>query len=460
VLVPHIPSARGLAISAVLAAAFAVLPVPAVALGPPETLAAARTLGTLEGTADPVDPAFPVDYLVVSWLDGGDRPEVRFRTEVGWSSWHRIVLDEVPTTDGRTYSRLVSGDDAYVYQVRGKARDVEAVAINTTDGPREPLWQQPEAEASHLAQPAVVSRPAWGANEDLRFTNATTEKCTRTFYPTEKLIVHHTVTVNDDPDPAATVRAIYYDHVVNRGFCDIAYNFLVSSSGQIFKGRYSGPQNTKNQDTLTGENAQGLGVTGGHTAGWNSGTMGIALLGNYVSTPITEPARQALVNHLAWEAERHGLDPLATTAFTNPSGGATKTAPNISGHRDWTPTACPGENLYQTLPAIRQEVAAHTGAIAKADTKAPRIRRIREADVGRRFAEIKWRTSEPATEQVLFWRPGGKRRTTPLDPTRVNSHQVRLTGLKRGTKYLYRVMSWDAAGNRAVSGKQDFTTAV
>jgi hypothetical protein len=456
VSVRRFPPFRLLAMAAALAAVFAVVPVPVLALGPPETLAAGRALGRLEGPSTPVDPAFPVDFLVLSWLDGS-RPEVRFQSQAGWTPWSRVTLDEVPTTGDRTYSRLVPAGDADTYQVRGEAQGLEALAINTTDGPRDASWEQPEAEASHLTQPSLISRPAWGANEDLRFKNATTEKCTRTFYPTGKLIVHHTVTANNDPDPAATVRAIYYDHVVNRGFCDIAYNFLVASGGEIFKGRYSGPQNTKDQDTLTGENAQGEGVTGGHTAGWNSGTMGIAILGNYVSTPIPEPARQALVRHLAWEAERHGLDPLATTAFTNPAGGETNTAPNISGHRDWTSTQCPGETLYDSLPGIRQEVAALVGSVG--DRKPPRITRVREGDVGRRFAEIKWRTSEPASEQVQYWVPGRKRRTSPLDDSRVKGHEVRLGRLKRDTEYLYRVIGWDAAGNRAISRKQDFTTA-
>ncbi len=35
-----------------------------------------------------------------------------------------------------------------------------------------------------------------------------------TFFPVQGLIVHHTVTANDDPDPAATVRAIYHHHVL------------------------------------------------------------------------------------------------------------------------------------------------------------------------------------------------------------------------------------------------------
>lgn len=447
-------AARAPALAAALGILLAIVPVPVLALGAPRTLAAERSLGSLRGRAEAVDPAFPVDYLVVSWTDG-DRPLVRFRHGSAWGSWTRVLLDDFPPSGGRTFSTLVAAEDGDAYQVRAEADGVEALAINTTDGPRSLEWRQPEAEATHLPQPALITRSAWGADESLRF-NGSTEKCTRTFYPTQKLIVHHTVTSNSDPDPAATVRAIYYDHVVNRGFCDIAYNFLVDAQGHLYKGRYSGPQNTTNQDTPTGENAQGYGVTGAHTGGYNSGTVGIAILGTYTSTPIPTAARQALVQQLAWEADHHGLDPLATSLYTNPQSSATKMNPNISGHRDWTATQCPGETLYQVLPAIRQEVAAAVGA--PVDTKPPRFSAIEARRLRPLSALIRWRTSEPADQQVQYWEPGHARTNSPLVATLSRGHRVRLRGLERGTEYRYRVLGRDAAGNDGRSRRKRFVT--
>jgi hypothetical protein len=447
------PSIRAIALTAALGAFLAVLPIPAMALGPPQTLAAKRALGLLDGTAAQVEPSFSVDYLSVSWIDG-TQPEVRFRTGSSWTRWSRVELDDIPITGGRTYSALISGGDAEAYQVRGDTRGVQALAINTTDGPRPLVWRGPQAEATHLAQPTPITRAQWGADESLRF-NGSTEKGTRTFHPTQKLIVHHTVTANDDPDPAATIRAIYYDHVVNRGFLDIAYNFLLDPRGIIYKGRYSGPHNTTTQDTVTGENALGQGVTGAHTGGFNSGTMGIAILGNYVSTPIPDPARQTLVRHLAWESERHGLPPLATSTYTNPESGAKKFAPNISGHRDWTATQCPGEMLYDVLPAIRQEAAALVGSI---DTTPPRISGIKARKVRQRSAIIRWRTNEPASGQIQYWEPGRKRRTTRADPALERGHKARVPALRPGTAYRYRVFGWDSAQNAAFSRPKRLTT--
>ena len=84
------------------------------------------------------------------------------------------------------------------------------------------------------------------------------------YVPVKKIIVHHTVTSNSDPDPAATVRSIYYYHAVSLGWGDIGYNFLIDRQGRIYEGRYGG-------------NA----VVGGHALTWNYGSVGIAALGNY-----------------------------------------------------------------------------------------------------------------------------------------------------------------------------------
>lgn len=452
-----IPSARTSALAAVLGLLFAAAPVPAVALSTPRALSAARTIGIIDGAGPVTDPRFPVDYLGLSWREG-PRPYIRFLDDGRWTPWGRVLEDEIPTIGGRTWSALVPAGDADAYQVRGENTGVRAFAINTTDGPRSLEWETPEAEATHIVQPPLITRAGWGADESLRCNPDGTPKFSWTFYSTQKLIVHHTATANDDPDPAATVRAIYVYHVVNRGFIDIAYNFLVDAQGNIYKGRYSGPNGTCYQDTLTGEDPQSRGVSGAHTGGWNSGTMGIAVLGTYTSVPIPDPARQALIHHLAWEAEHHGLDPLATTTFTNPASGDTNAAPNISGHRDWTVTECPGEILYQTLPTIRQEVAAFTGPIAPPDTEPPRISEIEARRIRRMSAIIRWRTNEPATSRVIYWAAGSKHRRTPTDQDLTPGHRVRLHGLEPGTHYLFRPVSRDEAGNIANGRTRHFDT--
>ncbi len=332
-------------------------PVPAFALGHPETLADTRALGRVDGNSAVFDVSFPIDYLGISWTTGSE-PTVRFRNAGRWGDWQEVHPDDIPRLQSRTYSSLLAADDAQAFQIRGSNDDVRAVSINTTDGPRSPRFVPRKAGASHLVQPGLLSRAQWGADESYRFNADGTEKWPPAFYATQKLIAHHTATKNNDADPAATVRAIYRYHAIDQGWGDIGYNFLVDAQGRIYKGRYSGPPGTRTSDTSTGEDGEGRGVTAGHTLGYNSGTMGIAVLGTYRSRGISTTARTSIVSHLAWEAERHGLDPLASSLYVNPVNGSQKSNANISGHRDWVSTDCPGSGFYNQLPSIRQEVAA------------------------------------------------------------------------------------------------------
>jgi len=204
--------------------------------------------------------------------------------------------------------------------------------------------------------PAVIPRAGWGADESLRYDSSGKETWPPAFWPIQKLIVHHTDTQNGDPDPAATVRSIYYYHAVTQGWGDIGYNFLIDESGRIYEGRHS--RDYAPGETPTGRDLSGRGVTGAHAQGFNSGTVGIALLGTLTSQDATPAARDALERLLAWEAYSTGLDPEGSSTFVNPVSGQQATFPNIAGHRDVNATECPGGTFYATLPAIRADVDA------------------------------------------------------------------------------------------------------
>ncbi|WP_371576443.1 hypothetical protein [Streptomyces sp. NBC_01314] len=54
---------------------------------------------------------------------------------------------------------------------------------------------------------------------------------------------------------------------------------------------------------------------------------------------------------------QHGVDPQARVTYTNPVNGTRKEVAEISGHRDWLATECPGEVMYQELEQLRTAVA-------------------------------------------------------------------------------------------------------
>ena len=74
-------------------------------------------------------------------------------------------------------------------------------------------------------------------------------------------------------------------------------------------------------------------------------------------------------------------------------------------------------------------------------------------------ATITWTTNEPATSQVEYGLTASYGSRTTWDSNRVNDHCVDLTGLEPGRTYHYRVISIDAALNRAESADGTFTTA-
>lgn len=366
---------------------------PATALTVPKTLADQRPV-----QRGPMEPGFPIDYVGVLWdvehghhhHDGDDEgPEphgaVRFRHDGVWTAWQPLIEDGVQA-EGRWLSGLVSGGDAEAYQVRGvpaEAVSARAAAINTTDGPQVRIGEARGGSAGALASTQCQSRADWGADEELRFDATGNEIWPPTHHPVQVLTVHHTATKNNDPDPEATVRAIYRYHAVDNGWGDIGYQYLIDESGVVYEGRWSGTASAS-CETANGDgsefgheaadaDADADGVldemtTGAHTGGANSGNMGIALLGEFTDHPRTggDPkvaAVSSLEDVLAELAVRHALDPTKLDVlYVNPVDGSTKTVPTISGHRDWNATECPGKRLYGQLPTIRQNVAAKMAA--------------------------------------------------------------------------------------------------
>jgi hypothetical protein len=213
-------------------------------------------------------------------------------------------------------------------------------------------------------QPKVIPRVDWGADESYRFDSSGHEIWPPAFYPVQKLIAHHTATKNSDPDPAATIRSIYYYHAVTQGWGDIGYNFLIDEAGNVYEGRrtFDYPSGS----SPTEENSLGEGVTAAHAQGYNSGTVGIALLGTLTHQDATAAARSALERLLGWASDHHGIDPQGSSLYTNPVSGTQATFPNIAGHRDVVATECPGGVFYATLPTIRSDVAAMLGGPAPA----------------------------------------------------------------------------------------------
>lgn len=210
--------------------------------------------------------------------------------------------------------------------------------------------------ASRSAAYVLLSRQAWGADESLRFGADGSETWPPDYHPVQTLSVHHTGSANGEANPAARVRTIYRDQTVGQAWGDIGYHYLIDAAGRVYEGRWSGT------DGDPAHNAAGRLVTGAHISTYNTGNVGIALLGTFSTVAPTAAARGALVQLLAELATRHSINPLQQkVVYVNPVSGAMWDGPAISGHRDWAATDCPGGVLHSQLPAIRADVAALMG---------------------------------------------------------------------------------------------------
>jgi hypothetical protein len=323
--------------------------------------------GPDEGEPAQVRLPFPVTHVGLLWRGSeDDAVEIRWLRADGSGAWHRPPIWH-DAGDPRTWlvaSGLVRPEPGVAgLAVRRPAtvHQVEVVAIDA--GGRR--LREPVADGGRAPdEPPVISRREWGANEGMR-------KGHPEFAPISKLVVHHTVTTNGDPDPAQTVRAIYAYHTRHNGWNDIGYNFVVDQQGRLYEGRYA--RVYRPGEAPTGEDEAGNGVIGAHAKAVNPGTVGVALLGDYSGGVVPPPAQlDGLVRVLAWDAARHDIDPKGATPFTAVDGSR-RTFPNISGHRDVGDTGCPGGRLYERLPEIRQRVADAIGAPAPAPAPPPAL---------------------------------------------------------------------------------------
>ena len=204
---------------------------------------------------------------------------------------------------------------------------------------------QDTADAA-MAMPDVYSRAQWGADESIM-------TWAPHYAPTIRAAtLHHTAGANNYTagDVPAILRSIYRYHAVSRGWGDIGYNVLVDKTGRLWEGRVGGLAST---------------VIGAHAGGFNSGTFGVSMLGNYDTAATTQPMVDAVAAIIAWKFSLYGVNPRGSTTLTSGGGGTSKyaagvqvTLPTIFGHRDVGSTSCPGQYGYARLGEIRDRVAA------------------------------------------------------------------------------------------------------
>jgi hypothetical protein len=296
----------------------------------------------------------------------GVSTQIRTKNASGvWSDWTAIQQDDVQLTSSTDPQDFRGGtapywtDDAYGIEVIVQAadgstpRDVQVQLIDPGASAADANPGAPQAkDQAHAAttMPAIFSRAQWGADESLMGWD-------HEYAPTIKAAtIHHTADSNNytADDVPKIMRSIYAYHAVSLGWGDIGYNVVVDKFGRAWEGRSGGLSST---------------VIGAHAGGFNYGTFGISMLGNYDLVDTTPAMIETVASVVAWKLSLYGVNPRGRVTLTSAGGGTARYAagvsvdlPTIFAHRDVGATACPGRYGYSHMDQIRALVATKMDA--------------------------------------------------------------------------------------------------
>ena len=189
--------------------------------------------------------------------------------------------------------------------------------------------------SSTIVRPPIVSRGEWGAlpvNHQARNENGfyqrgsnpegwyVYEGSLRDSYQT--LIVHHSSFY--EADGRATLREVQRLHREDRMWADIGYHYLVDTDGRIYEGRE-------------------LAARGVHAGGYNTGSVGVCLLGDFRFAAPVAAQWAGMVALGRWLVAELALSHLA-------------------GHRQFNAaTECPGAALLARLPELAAGLGVEYG---------------------------------------------------------------------------------------------------
>ncbi|MCX5140667.1 MULTISPECIES: N-acetylmuramoyl-L-alanine amidase [unclassified Streptomyces] len=278
------------------------------------------------------------------WVGDSDGVEVRVRPET--PDTRDASATPVPLPAGLHLELVDPGRDPQETTATGAAGADRTAPLGATALPA--LSRTATEEAAGLApgakpfigpRPRIVTRKGWGADEKLRESGFAYTKTVKAAF------IHHSATGNNYKCSQApsVLRGIYRYHVKSSGWRDIGYNFAVDKCGNIYEGRAGGVTKA---------------VMGAHTLGFNTNTMGIAVLGTFSKSNPPAAAVTAVSKLTAWKLGLFGANPKGKVTLT--SGGSNKYKKGkkvklnvISGHRDGFATECPGARLYKKLGTAR-----------------------------------------------------------------------------------------------------------
>ena len=333
-----------------------------------------RALVRLAPDAGVIDPAQPArsgwaarvalpnhgQMVGLTWTGAGEvQLELRSHDARAWSDWVQLDsgADEAPDApEGRGVKGIGPiwvGEGTDLIDLRVRAGSLAQLTMHSLESVEPRSARAGISAASAAASPpSLIPRADWGARP-WSYSTSGCENGPR--YATPRLaIVHHTVNTNSYSAEQADdlVRGIQAFHIDAEGYCDIAYNFVIDRFGRRFEARAGGADR---------------GVVGGHARGFNTGTIGVALLGDFSKTGAPAVMGASLDDLLTWKFFIHGIDSRAIVGFVSGCsteggyrckypGGTMAVLPTVIVHGDVTYTGCPGQ-AASFAPTLRRDVS-------------------------------------------------------------------------------------------------------
>ena len=319
----------------------------------------------------------------VHWRGSG---KVLFRThgkDGEWGPWRAGAPEPEDGPDPASREQRAAGWRLGNPWWVGESDGIQARAIGDVTRIKAHLVWSPETliplrRPAATVTPPIVPRSSWGADERIRRGPPSYATGVRF------AVVHHTAGRNgySRAEAAAIVKGIQLFHVQGNGWNDMGYNFLVDRFGTVYEGRFGGVDRN---------------VVGAHAQGFNTGSVGVALLGTYEDVAPSPAAQDAIARLIAWRLDVAHVDPTAFLTFI--SGGSDRYPSGVpvllngvSGHRDTGFTACPGDLLYARLGAIAA-AARSVGGLKIFEPK---------ASVSGSSIRVRGRLSQPQSWTVAF----------------------------------------------------------
>lgn len=195
-----------------------------------------------------------------------------------------------------------------------------------------PMQRSPES-GSPPAAPLIVPRADWGARlpdhtapEELGFASKATEP-EWYIYPGDltdeynTIAIHHSASLLASNETMLDIQNLHMD--ANR-WADIGYHYGIDRDGIVYEGR-------------------DIGSRGASVAGFNTGTIGVVVMGNFEEDQPLPPQLAALQTVVNWLTASYKLTHLAAHGEFNPE------------------SVCPGKNLIPYLDSLARSAGLARG---------------------------------------------------------------------------------------------------